>query len=166
MRGFFICEKVVIINKMNELWTILIAASPIVELRGAIPVAMGIFYFSLFKAFILSFLGNILIIIPFIWFLEKFSNFLMEKSKFWNRALNWIFERTRVKIGATYKKYSRWALVIFVAIPLPMTGAWTGSIAAYLLGFNKKEAFPLFSLGVFIAGCLVMILTLLGKQLI
>ena len=151
---------------MNELWTILIAASPIVELRGAIPIAMGIFYFSWFKAFILSFLGNILIIVPFIWFLETFSNFLMEKSKFWNRVLNWIFERTRIKIGPTYKKYSRWALVIFVAIPLPMTGAWTGSIAAYLLGFNKKEAFSLISLGVFIAGCLVTILTLLGIKLI
>ncbi|MFA5392324.1 MAG: small multi-drug export protein [Candidatus Paceibacterota bacterium] len=151
---------------MHELWVILIAASPIVELRGAIPIAMGIFYFSWFKAFLLSFIGNILIIIPFIWFLEKFSSFLIEKSKFCKRLFNWIFERTRVKIGPTFKKYSRWALVIFVAIPLPMTGAWTGSIAAYLLGINKKEAFSLISLGVFIAGCLVTILTLLGKQLI
>jgi len=150
----------------KELITILIALSPLAELRGAIPVAMGIFHFSWLKAFILSFLGNILFIIPFLWFLEKFSSLLIEKSKFWNRVLNWVFERTRLKIRGSYKKYSRWALVIFVAIPLPMTGAWTGCIAAYLLGFNKKEAFPLISLGVFIAGCLVTILTLLGKQLI
>jgi len=151
---------------MNELWTIIIAASPIIELRGAIPIAMGIFYFSWFKAFILSFLGNILIIIPFIWFLEKFSDFLMEKSKLFKKLFNWIFERTRVKIEPTFKKYSRWALVIFVAIPLPMTGAWTGSIAAFLLGINKKEAFFLISFGVFIAGCLVTVFTLMGKQLI
>jgi len=150
----------------KELITILIALSPLAELRGAIPVAMGIFHFFWFKAFLLSFLGNISFIIPLLWFLEKFSSFLMEKSQFWNKVLNWIFNRTRAKIEPSYKKYSRWALVIFVAIPLPMTGAWTGSIAAYLLGFNKKEAFSLISLGVFIAGCIVTILTLLGIKLI
>jgi len=150
----------------KELITILIALSPLAELRGAIPVAVGIYHFSWLKAFLLSFLGNILFIIPFLWFLENFSSFLMEKSKFWRGLFNWIFNRTRVKIEPSYKKYSRWALVIFVAIPLPMTGAWTGSIAAYLLGFNKKEAFALISSGVFLAGCIVTILTLLGIKLI
>ena len=150
----------------KELITILIALSPLAELRGAIPVAMVIFHFSWFKAFILSFLGNILFIIPLLWFLEKFSNFLMAKSQFWRKLFNWIFERTRVKIEAKYKRYSHWALVIFVAIPLPMTGAWTGSIAAYLLGINKKKAFLLISLGVFLAGCIVTILTVLGIKLI
>lgn len=150
----------------KELITILVAASPLVELRGAIPLALGVFHFSWLKAFLLSLTGNLLPVFPLLWFLEKFSNFLMTKSKFCNRFFNWVFKRTRTKIEPIYQKYSRWALVIFVAIPLPMTGAWTGSIAAYLLGFEKKEAFSLISFGVFIAGCLVTILSLMGKQLI
>ncbi|MGC8651227.1 MAG: COG2426 family protein [Minisyncoccia bacterium] len=150
----------------KELITIFIALSPFSELRGAIPVAIGIFHFSWPKALILSIFGNIIFIIPLMWFLEKFSDFLMQKSIFWENFFNWLFQRTRNKIDTNYKKYSHWALTIFVAIPLPMTGAWTGSVAAYLLGLNKKEAFVYISLGVVIAGIIVTLLTLLGKKVI
>jgi uncharacterized membrane protein len=150
----------------KELITIFIALSPLAELRGAIPVAIGVFHFTWWKALSLSIIGNIIFIIPLMWFLEKFSDFLMQKFVFWRRFFNWLFQRTRTKIEKHYKKYSRWALTIFVAIPLPMTGAWTGSVAAYLLGLNKKEAFVFISLGVIIAGVIVTLLTLLGKKVI
>lgn len=150
----------------KELITILIALSPLSELRGAIPVAIGVFHFSWLKALLLSVFGNILFIIPFIWFLEKFSNFLSKKSLFFKKFFDWLFEHTRKKINDEYKKYSYWALVIFVAIPLPLTGAWTGSVAAYLLGINKIKAFALISLGVILAGFIVTILTLLGQKII
>jgi len=150
----------------KELITILIALSPLAELRGAIPLAIGVFQFFWLKAFLLSILGNMIVIIPLMWFLEKFSDFLMKKFSFWQKFFSWLFQRTRSKIEKHYKKYSRWALTIFVAIPLPMTGAWTGSVAAYLLGLNKKEAFVFISLGVVIAGIIVTFLTLLGKKVI
>ena len=67
---------------MNELWTIIIAASPIVELRGAIPMAMGIFNFSWSKALFLSLMGNLLPVIPLLWFLDKLSGYLSERFVF------------------------------------------------------------------------------------
>lgn len=147
---------------MNELWTILIAASPIVELRGAIPVAMGIFNFPWPKALFLSLVGNILPIIPIIWFLEKLSGYLSKQFPLFNRFFNWLFERTREKTKNSFDKWGKWALVAFVAIPLPFTGVWTGSVAAFLFGVKYKDAFWLISLGALLAGVLVTTLTILG----
>jgi uncharacterized membrane protein len=151
---------------MNELWTIVIASSPIIELRGAIPVAMGVFSFSWSKALFLSLIGNILPIIPIIWFLDKSSNYLSKQFNFFNCFFNWLFERTRKKTKNSFDKWGKWALVAFVAIPLPFTGVWTGSIAAFLFGVKHKEAFWLISLGAFLAGILVTTLTLLGINIL
>jgi uncharacterized membrane protein len=147
---------------MNEFWTILIAASPIVELRGAIPVAIGIFYFSWPRALFLSFIGNVLPIIPIIWFLEKLSGYLSKKFVIFNNFFDWLFKRTRIKARSSFDKWGKWALVAFVAIPLPFTGVWTGSIAAFLFGVKYKNAFWLISLGALLAGILVTCLTLFG----
>ena len=151
---------------MNELWTIIIAGSPIVELRGAIPVAMGIFSFPWPKALFLSLIGNILPIIPIIWFLDKLSGYLSKQFDFFDRSFNWLFERTRRKTKNGFDKWGKWALVAFVAIPLPFTGVWTGSIAAFLFGIKHKDAFWLISLGAFLAGILVTTLTLLGISIL
>jgi len=151
---------------MNELWTIIIAGSPIVELRGAIPVAVGIFSFPWPKALLLSLIGNILPIIPIIWFLDKLSSYLSKQFNFFNNSFNWIFERTRIKTKNSFDRWGKWALVAFVAIPLPFTGVWTGSIAAFLFGVKYKDAFWLISLGAFLAGILVTTLTLLGINIL
>jgi uncharacterized membrane protein len=151
---------------MNELWTIIIASSPIIELRGAIPVAMGVFSFSWSKALFLSLIGNILPIIPIIWFLDKISDYLSKKFNFFNRFFNCLFEKTRKRTKNSFDKWGKWALVAFVAIPLPFTGVWTGSIAAFLFGIKHKDAFWLISLGAFLAGILVTTLTLLGVNIL
>jgi uncharacterized membrane protein len=147
---------------MNELWTIIIAASPIVELRGAIPVAMGIFYFSWLKALILSLIGNLLPIIPIIWFLGKLSDYLSKKFVFFNNFFNWLFERTRKRTANSLNRWGKWALIFFVAIPLPFTGVWTASVAAFLFGIKYRQAFWFISLGAVLAGILVTILTYFG----
>jgi uncharacterized membrane protein len=147
---------------MNELWTIIIAASPIVELRGAIPVAMGIFYFSWPKALILSLIGNLLPIIPIIWFLGELSDYLSKKFVFFNNFFNWLFERTRERTANSLNRWGKWALIFFVAIPLPFTGVWTASVAAFLFGINYRQAFWSISLGAILAGILVTILTYFG----
>lgn len=147
---------------MNELWTIIIAASPIVELRGAIPVAMGIFYFSWPKALILSLIGNLLPIIPIIWFLGELSDYLSKKFVFFNNFFNWLFERTRERTANSLNRWGKWALIFFVAIPLPFTGVWTASVAAFLFGIKYRQAFWSISLGAILAGILVTILTYFG----
>lgn len=155
-----------IIIYMNELWTVIIAASPIVELRGAIPVAMGIFNFPWPKALILSYMGNILPIIPLIWFLNKLSDYLSRKFSFFAKFFGWLFERTRQKTANGFNRWGKWALVFFVAIPLPFTGVWTGSVAAFLFGIKYRQAFGLISFGAALAGIIVTSLTLLGINIL
>lgn len=150
---------------MKELIVILTAASPFFELRGAIPLSLMVFHFSVIKTIILSLLGNILIIPLILIFLEKVSNYLSKKFLVFKQFFNWLFEKTRKKFLKNYLKWGKVALVIFVAIPLPFTGAWTGSVAAFLFGFDKKEAFFLISLGVIIALIIVTFFTLLGIQI-
>lgn len=148
----------------NEIWTFLVAAMPIVEVRGAIPLAVLGFHFSLFKAFIISVLGNISLIIPALFGLQKFSDYLMRNWYWYNRLMTWVFERTRRKHLDHFheKKWVELALFAFVAIPLPMTGAWSGVIAAYILGIPFWRAITAIFLGVCVAGVIVSTLVSLG----
>jgi uncharacterized membrane protein len=136
-----------------EIVTIIVAALPIAELRGALPLALGMYKFSLKKALILSFLGNIIPVIPVLIFLNFFSHLLMRYD--WaKKFFTWWFARTR-KHSEIIEKYEAIGLAIFVGIPLPMTGAWSGCVAAYLLGIKFRYAFPAIVLGVFLAGVIV-----------
>ena len=148
----------------QELIVLLSAAAPISEVRGAIPLAVFLFGFHPAKAFALGVLGNLLPILPLLVFLEHFSDFLMRRSYFFNRFLTWLFEYTR-KNHADHFHYWGWAplaLFIFVAIPLPLTGGWSGALAAFIFGIPLWRAFSTISLGVFTAGLIVLALTLLG----
>jgi len=144
----------------KEWAAIIIAGLPIVELRGSIPaaLAMGI---TPMKAFILSIIGNSLPIIPTLLLLEPVSNALM-RFKPWKRFFDWLFERTREK-GELIQKYEAIGLMLFVAVPLPMTGAWSGCIAASLFRIKFRYAFPAIFLGVVIAGVIVSAVCLFGK---
>lgn len=144
----------------EEVAILLIAAIPIAELRAAIPAGLSIFNLSWPSVLIFSVLGNILPL-PFILFLlEPLSKILQKKSKWFNKFFTWLFERTRHKFYEHHAKWGDLALVIFVAIPLPMTGAWSGAIAAFLFGIPFWRALLLISLGVIIAGIIVTALSL------
>jgi len=143
-----------------ELQTFIIAATPIIELRGAIPIALFNYELSTSSAFIFSVLGNIFPVIFILLFFEKVSNFLSQKSKLFKRFFDWLFARTRKKHQGNYERFRDLFLVIFVSIPLPITGAWTGSLCAFLFGIPFKRAFPLISLGVIIAGVIVTLISL------
>lgn len=140
--------------------TVIIAALPIAELRGSIPVglSMGL---SPAKAFVLSILGNMLPVIPILLFLEPVSNALRH-FKLWARFFDWLFERTKDK-SELIQKYEAVGLMLFVAVPLPMTGAWTGCIAASLFKIRFKYAFTAIFLGVLIAGVVVLSICMFGK---
>jgi uncharacterized membrane protein len=144
-----------------EAITVILGALPVSELRGAIPVALFVFKFSILKAFFLSVIGNLIPILPILYFLEKISDFLSRKFLFADRFFRWLFARTRRKFYKKYEVYGDIALILFVAIPLPVTGAWTGSMAAFLFGIRKFPAFVFVAIGVLIAG-VVVTLTSLG----
>jgi uncharacterized membrane protein len=137
-----------------------IAAAPISELRGAIPVAIIDLEISWPLAFLVAYTGN-LFPVPFLLLLLGPVANLLSRVTIFRKILEWIFRISR-KRGGIVEKYGILGLVLFVAIPLPVIGAWTGSILAFLLGLPFKRAFPAIMLGVFIAGIIVTVLTLLG----
>lgn len=148
-------------NIPQEAVVVIVAALPIAELRGAIPLALSM-GMSLSKAFWLAVLGNTIFIAPALFLFEPVSARL-RKFKIWARFFDWIFERTRKKAD-TIQKYEALGLLLFVAVPLPMTGAWSGVIAATLFKIKFRYAFIAITLGVFIAGLIVLSLCALGMN--
>ena len=144
----------------EEIKTILIAMTPVGELRASIPIALNIFHLSIEKALIFSIIGNLIPVVLLLKFLKIVSGFLSHKSYYFNRFFAWLFERTRKNNQKHFKHWKEYALVILVAIPLPFTGAWTGSLCAFVFGIPFKKAFPLVSLGVIIAGIIVTLITI------
>ena len=144
----------------NWLEVLVLAASPISELRGAIPWAIVKHHFTWYYAFLLAVIGNLLPV-PFILLLLNTVSRLLSKVGPLRRILNWLFERTRRR-GKIITRYERIGLALFVAIPLPITGAWTGSLAAVLFGLKFKHAFLSIFVGILIAGVIVTCATLLG----
>lgn len=143
----------------KEYIVLLLGALPISELRGAIPLALS-FGMPLSKAYWLSVAGNLIPVVPLLFLLEPVSNRL-RRFKIWSRFFDWLFERTKRK-AETVQKYEALGLVLFVAIPLPVTGAWTGIVAASLFKIKFRYAFAAIVCGVLIAGLIVSALCTLG----
>ena len=144
----------------RELIILIISASPIFELRGAIPVAINVFDFPWYYALFISIIGNMLPVPFILLFLDGFVK-LLRKIKLTSRLVDWIFDRTWQRTGMI-QKYKHVGLAIFVGIPLPFTGAWTGALAATILGFSFWRAFTSILIGVVIAGIMVTCLSLMG----
>ena len=145
------------------LFTMLVSMIPIIELRGGLPfgVALGLPYHLAFPAAVI---GN-LIPAPFIIVYIRRVFELMRKYLPW---LNGIVDKLEKKAhlkGQKVQKYQYLGLWLFVAIPLPGTGAWTGSLAAAFLGMRLKKAMPAVVLGVLTAGCIMLGLTHMGINL-
>lgn len=143
----------------KEYIVMIVGALPISELRGAIPLALY-YGMPMGKAFWLSVLGNVSFIAPALFLFEPVSSRL-RKFKLWSRFFDWVFERTK-KNADTVQKYEALGLAIFVAVPLPMTGAWSGVIAASLFKIRFRYAFIAIAAGVIGAGLIVAALCGLG----
>ncbi len=139
---------------------VVISVLPVLELRGALPVAINLFHMEWYQAFCLAVIGNLLPVPFLLLFLESLAK-VVSKVALGKKLVNWVFEHTRRR-GAVIEKYERIGLMLFVAIPLPVTGAWTGSVAAFLFGLKFRYAFLSILFGVIIAGGIVTSLCLLG----
>ena len=145
------------------LFTMLVSMLPVIELRGGLPfgVALGLPYYLAFPAAVA---GN-LIPAPFIIVYIRRIFALMRK---YLPRLNGLVDKLEKKAhlkGKKVQKYQYLGLWLFVAIPLPGTGAWTGSLAAAFLGMRLKKAMPAVVLGVLTAGCIMLGLTHVGVNL-
>ena len=147
----------------HELAVFLISMVPIVELRGAIPfgVALGVEWHI---AFILSVIGNI-IPVPFIILFFRPVIEYMEKTRLFGKLASKLKNRTTSKIKDV-NKYKILGLYIFVAVPLPGTGAWTGAAIAALMKMRIKHAFAAIVAGVASAGLIMLAVSKFGEFII
>lgn len=138
--------------------TIGISMIPVIELRGAIPIAVGEYNMSFSMAFLFSYIGNCLIIAPVVLLTRTVFEWLKRHMRFLRRFV----ERFEAKIRSKGEKALRYAeigLLLFVAVPLPGTGAWTGAMIAGLMNIRLRSAIPIISVGVLVAGIIVMLVT-------
>ena len=141
----------------EELIVLSVAAMPISELRGAIPLGVSMGMDPLYSTLI-SIIGNILPVPFLLKLLEPIMAYL-EKTRLFSKAVGWVKRRAIKKSKDKIKKYSVLGLFIFVAIPFPSTGAWTGCVIATLLKIDFKKALVAIVSGVVMAGIIVFTLT-------
>ena len=139
----------------KEFIVFLVSMIPLLELRGSI-LAAGFLHMDFVPTYIAAVLGNMLPIPFILLFIEKIFAW-MKKSKHFHKLPDWIEKRAMSK-SAQIEKYGYWGLFLFVAIPLPGTGAWTGSLLAVLLGLKPKKSFLFILLGVMTAGLVMSLL--------
>lgn len=138
----------------EELALFLVSMVPLVELRGAVILgaAMGM---DILPTFLISVIGNLLPV-PFLILLGRKIIQLLKKVKFLSKLTYWYEEKLLKKMDKV-TKYEVMGLFLFVAIPLPGTGAWSGSLIAALLNMSLKRSFPSIILGVITAGVIMTI---------
>ncbi len=129
---------------------------PVIELRGAIPLGIGL-GLNWFWVYIISVIGNLLPVPFVILLIRPFINWLLHSRMFRKLGL-WLDERTQKKTEAM-NKYKKLGLFIFVAIPFPGTGAYTGATIAGMLNMRLKDAVPAIALGVVVAGIAMLIIS-------
>lgn len=143
----------------NYLVALVLSVLPISELRGGIiyGVTTGL---PLLPVAVLCTLANVLLVIPLYYFLDFFYDELM-KIKIFKNYVN----KTHKKISAAVNKYGFWGLTLFVAVPLPMTGAYTAMVGSFILGLSPKKSMLATALGVLIAGIIVSLILYTGTGL-
>jgi len=130
---------------------------PWIESRYVIPYALWEFHWELWQVFPLAILGN-MFPIPFVLLFFKFVEKFLRKFRFWTKSMDWLFKRTRERADGKIIKYEYLGLIMFVAVPLPFTGAWTGSLIAYLFDLNFSKSVLTILLGVIISATVTVIL--------
>lgn len=143
----------------REIISFVISMCPILELRGGILAARAL-GLNPIASFIICYIGNILPV-PFILLLIKgiINKLRNSKVNFLNKFVKWIDKKVEDKKGQI-EKYGFWGLVLFIGIPLPGTGAWTGCLIAAMLDMDKKKSFIAACIGVLMAGIIMSILSI------
>ncbi len=129
--------------------------SPIGELRAAIPRAIVSFDATWYEAYGWAVLGNLIPVVPLLWLLDPMARLLESVPGPGARLLQWRARRLRETQARFIERWGYWALAGFVAVPLPLTGAWTGCLLAWAFGMRRWPAFLAIAGGVVVAGAIV-----------
>ena len=150
----------------DALVVVLTAMTPIGELRAAIPLGLITHDLAWPMVYLLAVLGN-LVPVPFVIVgLRTVGGHLERRDDPLGRFLRWRTVRIQERWGATVRRYGFLGVMLIVAIPLPLTGAWTGTLAVWALRVPLRTGFAAIAAGVLVAGVIVTALTRLGIGLI
>jgi uncharacterized membrane protein len=149
-----------VVNFPKPLAVIILSMTPFGELRLGIPIGILKYELHFVYTYFLAIIGNLVPAILILLGLKRLDFFLRNKSEKFAKLFDWIYDHTRKKGEKNFVKWGLVALILFVAIPLPMTGAWSGSIFAVLFQIPFKKALPLILVGLLISGTIVTILSL------
>ncbi len=144
----------------RELIVVIISTLPILELRGALPIAINVFHLPWYQALYLAIIGNMLPVPFLLLFFESLAKGI-RRTDTGKRLINLLFKRTR-RHTAVVEKYESIGLMALVAIPVPGTGAWTGAMVVSLLGLRLSRALLSIAVGVIASGAIVTALSLMG----
>ena len=143
-------------------WTAFLSFLPVSELRGAIPFAIA-HQVPWYAAFAMAVFFNVLVA-PACWIFLSTLHRLFLKMNWYQSFFRRFIERARNKLHDNVERWGWVGIAVFVAIPLPLTGAWTGTLGAWVLGLSKRKTMFAVILGVIVAGTIVTTVTLLGIQ--
>lgn len=142
----------------KELIVFIISILPILELRGGL-IAASLLNVSPLTGYIVSIIGNTLPVPFILLFINKILDWMgKSKIKWMNKLSKWLDKKAR-KHKDSIEKYGYLGLTLFVGVPLPGTGAWTGCLAASVLNMNKKKSFISIMLGIIMASIIMMLIS-------
>jgi uncharacterized membrane protein len=147
------------IHMPHEWAVFFLSMIPVTELRASIPIGIEIYKLAVWKVWIISVIGDmlpatlILLVMPL-------AHDWVVKRRFLGKVVTKHLKKAEKKFSGKYSSYGAIALIIFVGIPLPFTGSWTGSLAAFVFNIKFKKAWPLIFIGVCLAATLVTLITL------
>ncbi|MBN2380887.1 small multi-drug export protein [candidate division WOR-3 bacterium] len=147
-------------NLDPRLVAFLMSILPISELRGAVLIGIPTYQGPWWHISLIALLGNLLPVIPILFLLDLVMR-LLGKIRFFKRIFDWLLARAR-REGGLIERYEYLGVFLFVAIPLPFTGAWTGSLIASVLRMNPWKSFATVCVGVVTADIIVTSFVLLG----
>lgn len=146
---------------MNQLLTILISMLPVIELKGAIPIAISQYHLPWWQAYIFGVLGTMISAFLIILFLDVISKWLSKISTRFKKLFSWLCNRTRSKHAKKLERYQELALFIIAAIPIPVLGGvWTAALVAFVFGLDLKKSLFYIFLGTLVAGIIFSLGTL------
>lgn len=143
----------------SPLVVVIIAATPILELRGSIPLAQAAYHYPAWLAFVLSVIGNMIPALAIVYGWGTFITFLERRLPRFHAFMQRYHDRLHARWQHKIDTYGPWALALFVAVPIPLSGVWSGAIIAWVFGLRKRSALLALFAGVLLAAIIVMSIT-------
>ncbi len=149
----------------EELTTMFLSMTPVVGIRGAIPLGLFVYEMNTYSVYFWAVVGEFFPVFFILMFLKVVSDWLSKNFSFMKKFFDFLFSKTRVEYNGRVQKYGLFALFLYTGIPLPFSGAWTASLVTFLFGFSRKKAMIAIFFGVLLSGINILLILEAGIAL-